>query len=1820
MNIRRKIRNLVVVFLCAMVMCCSWPTTVLTKSENAIDLRVASVTVKIKQDQTVKTMEDNINAALNKVGKDGVVTVTGENILSTHNLPALQLELNSQTVIWKAVYKKSVDKNKSLIEISSGSTNGKFVVDNGTLYNAYICVYDMSDSTTIEVKSSSIVESKTSYAIISKLEKVSGGKILVSGGTVQTGAPGTSPAAIYAYGGIVEVTGGLVKSTKTSKTINANSVYVTGGEVVGPAQAENMISMPAPAIDAIEKVMVSNTGKVTSTSASAIEGPREVVVEKGGVVSGGTAKHPGIFIDNEHSLTVNEGGTVESNITSGVAVGAFTDLTASTDKKHIVINGGVVRSTGSNGSAIKSYSNDGKLNFTNIEINGGVVESTNNGFAINVADDHTAVVINGGSVISDSTAIGSNGKVVTNGGQVTGTKGISTTADINRNQNILINGGTISASRVAIDAGSSTGMGANVIIDGTNTVIEAAGTNATAVQSSKKVTLLDGHIKSSGYALKVNFYGQADIRGGIIESTNDNAYSTIYSSDDKSKINITGGTVLAPNGNNAVAAIGTVTVSETDKKTLIQAVSGNAIKISGDTSKLNVTGGLIQNFNSTNPAIIMNGKSTPVISGGVVFSYGNKTTDIINRESFHPTDGGELIAWDTVDGKHKEYTANTDDELFMLPANTATWNTLDDKHGVAYENAKASGFVPLNVTVKKKQPSLTNFTHNIDDYIYDGTSHTFTVKGANGFTTANGGTIDIYYEGIDSTVYSKSLTPPKAAGDYQISITTSGGSAYEAIQTPLVIDSYTIKKRPLTLSGVKTLNKVYDGTNSVELTDGTLENVTVYDKGDVRVNLKRGSALDPNVGENKTVTTDVELIGPAKDNYSIVQPSNLTVNVTPKELSIIGVQTVDRAYDGTTDVKLIGGTLDGLVGKETFIVDLKKGTVSDPNVGANKKVTTDIQLTGNGLSNYTFKQPTDITVSITNKEITIQNVKATSRVYNGKTKVTLTGGELVGVDKADKDKLSFDLISGEIANANAGTNKSVTTNIELTGEAKDNYALLLPTDVTVNITPKDLTIVGVNTTNRVYDGTTSVELTGGTLVGLVGTETFDVELNSGSIADPNAGDNKSVTTNIQLRGAGLDNYTFRQPTDLTVNVTPKDLTIVGVKAVNRAYNGTTNVELTGGTLAGLVGTETFTVDLKEGSIANPNAGTSKKVTTKIELSGDGLSNYTFKQPTSIAVNISIKEITIQDVKAVNRPYDGTLSVELTDGKLVGVEKVDKDKLAFRLLKGRMKSPDVGENKEVTTDIRLTGNDEYNYILTYPTYVKVNITPREVIITDVEAVNRIYNGEKTVELTGGKLVGVVANDDLPFTLGNGIVESANVENNKVVTTNIELSGNQKDNYSLVQPTDVKVKISPKELTIADVTAVDRVYDGTNLVELMNGQLQGVVLKDEGLVGFDANQGTIEDASAGMNKAVSTKIVLTGSEKDNYTLLQPKDITVTILQAPIVGNHQEFHAIEEKTATYTYDIANLLPTLNKNQKLGNTQFSLGGLHDENQILSHVSITEDHKIAFTLADVVANNQATITLQVDSANFETFFVDLQVIVDKKATLVPMFTMEHSVYDGKSKKIGDLHFVDANGEIVELATSDYDVIYKYSHADSQKLSRANVIPKNAGSYKVTVTVNKNNHVYAGTTTKTFEIGQRELSIHAKDVQHIIGENMPTLSYEVKNLATTDKLENVLLTEPVLTHQAGDLSKAGVYEIAVTGGTVHENYKIKAYHGAVLSVFANKQDPSITPGANQTTNPKDTTLTKGVDTYDATHVGMHGGMLLVSMFVVVFMIKRRETS
>lgn len=300
-------------------------------------------------------------------------------------------------------------------------------------------------------------------------------------------------------------------------------------------------------------------------------------------------------------------------------------------------------------------------------------------------------------------------------------------------------------------------------------------------------------------------------------------------------------------------------------------------------------------------------------------------------------------------------------------------------------------------------------------------------------------------------------------------------------------------------------------------------------------------------------------------------------------------------------------------------------------MGSNKDITiTGYTLSGPASSNYILNQPSGYQSNITPKPLTVGGLSVANKAYDGTNVFTLSGtATLNGVEPGDVSNVSLaGSFTATSANASAETNKTITTsNPGLTGTKASNYTLTTPS-FTADITQKALAIAAT-AVNKVY-GTT---LTGGsgysafTATGIVGSEnpgTVTVTYVAGAGGNENVGVyNNAIQLSSLTGGSGgfdANNYNINY-TDASITVTPKSLSISGVGANNKPYDGNSDATISG--TAALVGVE-FGDDCTLNTSGATAAFASINVSNNIQvnfsgyaLSGTKAGNYTLNQPSSV---------------------------------------------------------------------------------------------------------------------------------------------------------------------------------------------------------------------------------------------------------------------------------------------------------------------------------------------------------------------------------------------------------------------------------------------------------------------------------------------------------------------------------------------------------------------------------------------------------------------------
>jgi len=444
---------------------------------------------------------------------------------------------------------------------------------------------------------------------------------------------------------------------------------------------------------------------------------------------------------------------------------------------------------------------------------------------------------------------------------------------------------------------------------------------------------------------------------------------------------------------------------------------------------------------------------------------------------------------------------------------------------------------------------------------------------------------------------------------------------------------------------------------------------------------------------------------------------NATLTVAKKELTVTGLSITSKTYDGSTSATLAGSaSLSGIESLDVVNINgSPTATYNNKNVGSGKAITlsANYTLSGAQAGNYSITQPT-LTGAITQKGITITGETASNKTYDRTNTATPGGtGSLVGVESGDV--VSITVGTASFGNKDVGTAKSVTfSGYGLSGSDAGNYALSSqPASSTANITQKGLTITGETAANKTYDGNADATPgSAGSLVGIVSGDVVTITVGTAGFDNKNNGNGKTVTfSGYGITGTDAGNYTLSsQPANSTANITKKPLTITGVTASNKIYNGTATATATGtAALSGVVGSEDVSITAGSAEFDSKNVGTGKAVSfSGYGITGTDAGNYTVSQPAPTTANITAKNLTISGLTADNKVYDGNASASiLGSGSLVGV--VGSEVVTFTTGSATFDNKNIGTGKTVTfSSFTLGGDDAGNYTLSQPSAVTATL--------------------------------------------------------------------------------------------------------------------------------------------------------------------------------------------------------------------------------------------------------------------------------------------------------------------------------------------------------------------------------------------------------------------------------------------------------------------------------------------------------------------------------
>lgn len=508
------------------------------------------------------------------------------------------------------------------------------------------------------------------------------------------------------------------------------------------------------------------------------------------------------------------------------------------------------------------------------------------------------------------------------------------------------------------------------------------------------------------------------------------------------------------------------------------------------------------------------------------------------------------------------------------------------------------------------------------------------------------------------------------------------------------------------VSGVES-NQTYTKTQTFTVTDNNLDTVKVD-----------GKTVEPTNGSYTLV--------PKKGTYTI-EVTDKTGNKTTLNKITVNWEKVKKP---TVESKVYTG--------QTLTANISENglyTVKENNGGidVNEYV---VQLTLKDPINYRWEDGTvDTTVKFNITKATPVVTKPTTKTltYNGSEQ------ELVNATSTNGGTVKYSL-----------DNKNWSTSIP-TGKAAKEYTVYYKVEGNKNFKDVDVQEITNKINPRTIDLNWNKELT------YNGKE----QLPTATVNNLADGDKCEVTVDgAQHKNAGtyeatatkVSNQNYKLPEDVTTSYTigKKTLSIEDLKAVNRKYNGTSEVALQGGTLTGVVGNDKVSIDMpKMGTVESSNAGENKAVSyTKSALSGEDKDNYELSETAwpTLTVTISKTDESNTVITTTQNELDKTYD---------GYEVVDVKSTSNNKTTPVVEYSVKGKNEYTTTKPKDAG--EYTVRVTYPAddnYEKSSVTKNFTIKkmkTRVSAIDlsKTY-GEKGYELMysfdrlarGDRLTGII----------------------------------------------------------------------------------------------------------------------------------------------------------------------------------------------------------------------------------------------------------------------------------------------------------------------------------------------------------------------------------------------------------------------------------------------------------------------------------------------
>lgn len=1155
------------------------------------------------------------------------------------------------------------------------------------------------------------------------------------------------------------------------------------------------------------------------------------------------------------------------------------------------------------------------------------------------------------------------------------------------------------------------------------------------------------------------------------------------------------GTFIDANGTSTEVNVASVTFKSAltvgDNVVMASYVDDDGVTYTCDVA-INVTADALTKIEVTTPPKLDydSGEALDLSGMVVTATYASTKTKVLTEAEYttSPEEGTVLKIADsgstvtiTADGqtaKTSALTVTPKSVTIPVAAGSYTYNGETQQFSFAEGTDADSSYYTLSSAAEGKDARTYTVTASLND-----TTET---------SWANNTTGDIT---LTWTIAQKEITPTIAGiSDQQYTgepikpeITVKDG------ETPLTEDDYTVSYG----------ENINVGENNGSVTVKAAENGN-YTFQDVTAHFN----IVAQAGSISIVAKEAEYTGSAYAESNIeVSKNNATANVT-----FTYYTDADATKLTTTDS---GAASDGAAPKNAGTYYVKASMAASGNYDAATSNAEPFTITKKAL-----------TITADNQSITFGNAVPTY-TFNGEGYVAGEDNSVVTAAFYCTYEQGSDAGTYEIKISAAAANYDITCNPGTLTVAKKT------------LTANELTAAENNPTAKEYDGTT--ELAGVTYQVKINEQTYTVD-GKAAFDDKNVGTGKTV--NFTPDALDNTNYAFADGLTMTftADITAKALTVTGLTATDRAYDGTTNVTLTGGELANVISGDDVSADMpKRGTVADPNASVTAKPVNygTITLIGDDAANYTLTQP-NVTVTISKATPELGTVSYTGSIYPTTLKETVTltsEATVAGSLKLD-DTGAFNT---------VGTAEYAYT---FTPTDEVNYNAVHGT-VSITVlkdTLKELIV-DSTNVKTTYTYPQAFDTTG---LTVTAKYE------SGNTAAVNVADLTCSVTGPIPYGTDKVTFSytvdgVTKSFDIAITVFKGKVDLSGYRwpeSTTFTYDGKEHSIELTGSNEQVAS-----ISYTGNKATYVGT-------YTAEAAFTLKDADNYEIdaaTQPGTATLTITPAKrtLSSSAAETPATLTKDGR-TLDLANLVTT-NAGEKSELT-FTCTELHGCELNGSILKSGADYGV--TLAITV--KAGAVNVNNDGAHEYTAADDLTIyvkIVNKQDAGLHVTGISETMTYGNEMEWSYNVEHGAEDGTISCAAAPTGIVENIIENEKHVL-------KATGVGKATVTVTYDSPEYHAEQTFTITVQPKAVTVKADDKSRAYGEANPELTWSLQagsSLVGQDTLNLNISTTAV------SESVPGSYPITLTEVEgANPNYTVTTQDGTLTVTQKTLSDSDVT--------------------------------------------------